>query len=154
MKRAYGASPVHLALHALSFALAGWAILQLFDVGRADNVLLWFVGSVVLHDALLWPFYSVLDQAGRIAAIVADRLGPRSAVNYIRVPVALSLLLGLIYLPALLGYNAGNQARVGLEGADHSLERWLIASAVMCMISAGLWILRARRAGALRPHGR
>jgi hypothetical protein len=81
LHRAYGATPLHLLAHLGALSLAAYAVLQLVGVGRADNVLLWFVGAVVLHDFLLLPFYSGLDRAGRRLAGSSRRF----AVNYVRV---------------------------------------------------------------------
>jgi len=143
MKARYGASPLHLLAHLAAFALVGWAMLQLVDIGRFDNVVLWLVGAVLLHDALLWPVYAALDQAAR-------RTAPSALVNYLRVPVALSALLALVYLPALLGLNEANQARVGAYGSQGALGRWLLATGVLCAISLAVWVVKGRHAGA-RP---
>jgi len=148
LRRGYGAGPVHLAAHALAFAAFGWVILQVIDIDRPLNVLLWFVGAFLLHDLVLLPFYAGLDR-------VSSRLtGPRAAL-YVRVPLAFSGLLLLVWLPTILDRNDGSFARVaGYEAREGALGAWLVATAVLCVISGALWVLRGRRAAASPPPGR
>ena len=141
MRQRYGSSPVHLAAHAAAFALAGWAVLQLIDVRRADNVLAWFLAALLLHDLLVLPAYSLLD---RVAARVA---GARS-INYVRVPVVLSALLFLVWFPTILGRNDASFGRVAGFTRDDVLAHWLALSAGLFVASALLWAIRGRRAGA------
>jgi hypothetical protein len=54
-----------LIAHVLMFALAGWAILEITDVGGASTILLWFIGAVIVHDALVWPLYSGADRGAQ-----------------------------------------------------------------------------------------
>ena len=50
MKERYGASPLHLVLHVALFAAFAWVALQVADAREAQNVVLWFVAAIVLHD--------------------------------------------------------------------------------------------------------
>ncbi len=137
IRRLYGDGPVHALAHLASFALAGWAILQLADVRPHLYVLGWFVGAIVLHDFELWPAYSILDRAA------APRLG--GAVNHVRIPLALSGLLALAFFPVMLGKSESAYARVsGLEW-DGYLLRWAIVTAVLLAGSAALYFVRGRR---------
>ena len=141
----YGASPLHALAHLAAFALAGFALLQLVDVRDAANVLVWFIGAVVLHDFVLLPFYSTLDRAAQAAS--------GDAVNYVRVPVGLSALLLLVYFPLILGRSTGKLEQVsGAPAADY-LARWLLITGLLCAGSAVLYGRRARRAAAKRPPG-
>jgi hypothetical protein len=141
VRRAYGSSPVHLAAHAIAFAAAGWAILQLADLRRFDNVLAWFAAALVLHDLVLLPFYSALDRTA------ARALGAR-AINYVRVPTAFSALLLAVWFPTITGLNDAAFGRVaGFTRAD-ALEHWVALSSGMFAISALLWLVRGRRAAA------
>jgi hypothetical protein len=142
MSRAYGSSPVHLAAHAIAFAAAGWAILQLADLRRFDNVVAWFVAALVLHDLVLLPFYSALDRT-------AARALRARAINYVRVPSAFSALLFAIWFPTITGLNDRAFGRVAGFTREDALEHWLALSAGMFAISAALWLLRGRRAAAL-----
>jgi hypothetical protein len=142
--RRYGASPAHLLAHGLLFAVAAWVLLQLVDVRRFDNVVAWLVAALILHDLVLLPAYSLLDRAGQG---VLGRLAPRdpAAINHLRVPVGLSALTLLVFLPLIAGRSDGNLARV--SGIDPSgyLERWLALVAALFALSALAWVVRARR---------
>jgi hypothetical protein len=130
---------VHLAAHLVAFALAGWAILQVVDVRRADNVLAWFLAAVVLHDLVLLPCYSALDR-------LATRAAGVRAINYVRVPAALSALLFMVWFPTILGLNDASFGRVAGFTREGVLERWLLLSAALFAASALLWLGRGRRA--------
>lgn len=135
--RRYGATPVHLAAHAVAFALAGWAILQLVDVRAASNLLLWFVGALLLHDLLLLPAYAALDR------LATGAIGPRT-VNYVRVPAAFSVLLFAVWFPTILGRNDATFGRVAGFTREGGLGRWLLLSAGLFATSSLLWLIRGR----------
>jgi hypothetical protein len=141
-RRGYGATPVHLLAHLAALALAAYALLRIVDLRRADNAIAWLVASVLLHDLVLLPFYTVLDRA---AQLLAGR-GPRRAfVNHVRVPVALSALLLLVYFPVMTGRTEGNYRRVsGLE-PDGYVGRWLLVSGLLFAASAVVFAIRLRR---------
>ena len=97
---------------------------------------------MVLHDFVLLPFYAVLD---RLAAV---RL--RGAINYVRVPVALSGLLLLVYFPVILGKGEAAYTRVsGLQWEGYA-ERWLLVTAALFAGSALLYGVRGRRSAGSR----
>jgi hypothetical protein len=144
VRRAYGSSPLHLAAHALAFATAGWAILQLTDLRRADSVLAWFVAALVLHDLVLLPFYAALDRAA------ARALGAR-AVNYVRIPAAFSALLLAVWFPTILGLNDVAFGRVAGFTREDALVHWLALTGALFAISAALWLVRGRRSAASPP---
>lgn len=139
MRKRYGASPLHLLAHLASLAIAGAALLLLLDVRPLTYVLAWLVGAIVLHDFVLLPFYGVLDRLGRIPL--------RGAINHVRIPVAISGLLLLVYFPVILGRSEPVFERVGGVGFDESyFGRWLLVSAALFVGSAVLYGVRATRA--------
>jgi hypothetical protein len=138
--RRYGASPVHLLAHALCLALAAWAIAQVVDIRRADNVAAWFIAALVLHDLIVLPAYSTLDRIAERA-----RLRGVTLVNHVRVPVILSALTFLVFFPLILGKSDGNLHRVsGLEPHGY-LERWLALVAGYFALSAIALFVRIKR---------
>ncbi len=146
-RRRYGASPLHALAHLAAFALAGFALLQLVDARDAGNVLVWFIGAVVLHDFVLLPFYSGLDRA-------AQAIGGRvPAVNHLRVPAGFSALLLLVYFPLILGLSTPKLERVSGAPAGDYLGRWLLITGALCAGSGALYVMRSRRAAAKRPPG-
>ncbi len=141
MRRRYGSSPIHLLAHLAAFALAGYALLQIFDARGARDVVVWFVAAVLLHDFLLLPAYSALDRAAQRVT------GP--AVNYLRVPVILSALLLLAFFPVISGRGEGAFRATSGQGYDGYLERWLLVSALLFAGSLAWWAIRGR--GSARP---
>jgi hypothetical protein len=139
VSRRYGAGPLHLLAHLAALALAGWALLQILPLRGADRVLLWLVGAIVLHDVLLWPLYSLLDRAERLAL-----RGPR--VNYVRVPAALSGLLLLVFFPVICGQGEGAYRGTSTLEYEGYLERWLLVSAALFIAAALFYVVQGRKA--------
>ena len=134
MRRLYGTTPLHLLAHGLLFAVFGWVVLKLLDARESFNILTWFVLAIVLHDLVLLPFYSALDRLGRTIL----RVPP----NAVRIPAGMSLLLLLLFFPAILGRNDGSFARVAGEEPEGYLERWLIVTAVLFAASLAPYVLK------------
>ena len=137
MRVRYGASPVHLLAHLALLPLVGWALLTVLDFRAASNVVLWLVGAVIVHDLVLLPAYSALDRIARTAT--------RRAINYVRVPAGLSLLLLIVFWGTIRGKGEGAYRRVsGLEYEGY-LARWLLVTGALFAISGALYLLRTRR---------
>ena len=139
MRARYGATPLHLVLHAGLFAAFAWVALQVADAREAQNIALWFVAAIVLHDLVLLPFYSAIDRAGARGV-----RGPQ--INYVRIPAGLSGVLLLLFFPAILGRNEASFARVAGVAPSGYLERWLLVTAALFLASAVLYVVRSRRA--------
>lgn len=144
MRRLYGTSPLHLVAHVAAFALAGFAVIGLADVRPHLYVLGWFVGAIVLHDAVLLPLYAGLDRLG------SATLG--GAINHVRVPLAISGLLALVYFPVILGKGSAVYERVSGLSYEGYAARWLLVTGALFLISGVLYVLRSR-AGAQRSAG-
>jgi hypothetical protein len=137
MRARYGASPIHLLAHLILLPLSGWALLTVLDFRAAPNVVAWLIGAVILHDLVLLPAYSTLDRLARTAA--------RGAVNYVRVPAGLSLLMLLVFWGTIRGNGEGAYKRVsGLEYEGY-FSRWLLVTAALFALSGALYLLRSRR---------
>jgi hypothetical protein len=100
-------------------------------------VVLWLVCAAVAHDLVLLPFYSLLDRA-------AERAIPGPAVNYVRVPAGLVLLLGLVFFGEISGRSDRAFTRASGIALQGSLARWLLASAVLFALAGALYLLRGR----------
>jgi hypothetical protein len=137
MKARYGASPLHLLAHLAAFALAAWALLAILDLGGRERIVLWLVAAVLVHDALLWPAYSLLDRLAR-------RGRPVAWANYVRVPVGISALLALVFFPVGCGKGERTYTRVSGAAWDGYASRWLLASALLFAAAGTLYLLRAR----------
>ena len=145
MRARYGASPVHLLGHLVAFAIAVWAISHVFDGRQPWNWVLWFVAGALLHDLLLLPFYSVLDRAARLLP------GPRTAVNFVRVPALMSGVMLLVYFPRILDRAPGNYTRVAGVAPEGYLRNWLLITAALFTASALLYVGRSAAARRRSP---
>jgi hypothetical protein len=130
--------------HLILLPIAGWALLTVLDFRAADNVVVWLVAAVILHDLILLPAYSGLDRLGRFA--VGD------AINYIRIPGGISLLMLLVFWSTIRGKGDGNFHYVSGLHYDGYAQRWLLVSAAMFAVSGGLYL--ARRGGSQRRSAR
>ena len=137
MRARYGASPIHLLAHLVLLPLIGWALLTVLDFRAASNVVLWLVAAVILHDLVLLPAYSAVDRAGQAAL--------RGAINYVRVPAGLSLLMLLVFWGTIRGKGEGAFHRVSGLTYDGYVTRWLLVSAALFAASGALYLLRTRR---------
>jgi len=135
VRRRYGASPLHLLAHLALLPLAGWALLQILQLNTARTILLWFLFAVILHDLVLLPAYSALDRAAQGVT--------GGAINYVRVPAGIWLLLGLVFYPVIAGRGDAAFHRVSGLHFEGYLERWLLAGAVLFSISAIAYTARA-----------
>jgi hypothetical protein len=146
VKRLYGSSPIHLLAHVASLALALWAIGQILDARSPLTIVVWLVGAVLLHDAILWPLYSLLDQLAWTAALAIDGGRRVPALNYLRVPFGLSVLMFMAAFPAITEHREQNYTRVSGIGFDGYLGRWLLACGLLFAGSAVIYAVRVRRA--------
>jgi hypothetical protein len=133
-ERTYGASPLHLLAHLALLPLCAWALVEVLGARAAGNVALWLVASVAVVDLVVLPLYTAADRAGRLVA--------RSAVNYVRVPAGLSLLMLVVFFGTIGGRGEGAyHAASGLRYEGYA-GRWLLVSAALFAGSALLYVLR------------
>ena len=150
-RRLYRNGPLHLLGHLALFALVAWVVGNLLDAGGALNILVWFVGAILVHDALFLPLYAGLD---RLAGRVLPRGGGRTAawpipmINHVRVPVVLSGVLFVVWFPLILGLSERTFAATAGVRPDGYLERWLLVTGVLVAASGLLYLVRLAR---LRP---
>lgn len=135
-RRLYGEHPAHAAVLLVSFVPALLALGQLLDERRID-VAKWLIGSAVLHDALVLPAYVLADAAA--VALWRRRPGQVAWLNFVRIPLAVSGMLLLVYSPEILGKAASFQDRTG-RSTDPYLGHWLGVTAILAAGSA-VWYL-------------
>ena len=111
------------------------------------NFAIWFVGAAVLHDLLLFPFYSLLDRiAGHPRRQTATRRP--ASLNYVRAPALISGLLLLVYFPLILGLSDHNYYLSTGHHLHAYARNWLLITAALFGGSGllyGLRLLRAKR---------
>ncbi len=114
--------------------LCAWALLELLGGRSAERIALWLVGAVVVHDLVVLPLYSGADRAARTVL--------RGAVNYVRVPAALSLLMLVVFWGTIAG--AGERAYHATSGEtfDGYAARWLLVTAALFAGSGLVYLVR------------
>lgn len=152
MKRAltrwYGANPLHLLALLTGFAFVGYVAVPML-ASSPWAIIIWFVGSAVLHDFLLFPLYTLADLPA--TAALRHRLehgGPTVRVpwiNHIRFPVVISGILGLMWLPLIARLPAGYSHFTGYS-LEPYLPRWLIVTGILFGVSGLLYAWRLGRA--------
>ena len=140
MRRLYGASPLHLLAHLALLPLAAWALLEILGGSSAARIVTWLVACVIAHDLVVMPLYSGADRALRAAT--------GGAINYVRIPAALSLLMLVVFWSTITGAGERAYTRVSGLAWDGYATRWLLVSAALFIGSALLYL--ARGAGARR----
>jgi hypothetical protein len=134
MRRLYGASPLHLLANLALLPLAGWAVLQVLDQRTATRIVVWLVAAAVVHDFVVLPLYSGADRGVRVLA--------GGAVNYVRVPAALSLLMLAVFWGTIAERGERTYSAVSGLAFEGYATRWLLVSAALFAGSAALYWLR------------
>jgi hypothetical protein len=147
LRNFYGAGPVHLLATVLCLALAAGAVTIVADDPSWLRMLVWFLAAVLLHDLVLFPFYTAAD---RVFGTVTRRPRRVPLVNHVRIPLLGAGLTFLLFLPGII--RQGEPAVRSASGLDQSpfLGRWLLLVAAMAGVSAivyGVRVLLARRPG-------
>jgi hypothetical protein len=134
MRARYGTSPIHLLAHLIALPIVGWALLTVLDFRAASNVVLWLIGAVILHDLILLPAYSTLDRLAQLAT--------RGAINYVRVPAGLSLLMLLVFWSTIRGKGSGNFHFASGLSYHGYFGRWLLVTAGLFALSGAVFLAR------------
>ncbi|MBN9097661.1 MULTISPECIES: hypothetical protein [unclassified Pseudonocardia] len=152
-RKLYGDNPLHLFAQIITLALAGYAAGRVpLESAVWPKMLVWFVGAALGHDLVLYPLYAIADSAAHFRLFRRARPLPHVAgvpwINYLRVPVGLSLLLLLVWWPLISNDAPGTFfAATGLT-TDVYLPRWLGITGVFVLVSAVLYAVAVRRAAA------
>ena len=153
----YGANPLHLLALLAAFALAGYAVRAVIAAGQFRGFAIWFAVAIIGHDLLLFPLYSLADLSvqrllpGRGRGNQAQQAPPGQVpgpplINYVRIPVAFSLLILMVFFPLILGLSEPGYHRASGLTTQPYLWRWLGVTGVLFAGSAVSYALRWRRA--------
>jgi hypothetical protein len=143
----YGAQPLHLIATLTSLLLCGYALLRITQIPGGGRVLIWLVAAALLHDLVALPLYSGLSRLAQGAAdnAIAGRAAKLMALNHVRVPAGLSLLLLVVYFPLILRVDPDHYMDTTGLSVDVYLGRWLLISAALFLISGIVYAIRMRR---------
>jgi hypothetical protein len=128
--------------------VCAWALIELYDVSSTKalaGIATWLLLAAVLHDLLVLPLYSGADRVAQRA------LGP--AINYVRIPAGLSLLLLLVFWGTIAGKGEGAYHAVSGRSFDGYATRWLLVTAALFTASGALYLAR-RGSARRRPRDR
>lgn len=148
----YGNSPLHLLAQLIAIAVAGYAASRVLfaEPGAAWlAILVWFVGAALGHDLILYPLYAIADGAAQFRPFRRTRPLPAVAgvpwINHVRVPIAFSLMILLVWWPLILSDAPGTFfAATGLTTGVY-LGRWWGITGVFLLISGLIYAVRVRR---------
>jgi hypothetical protein len=128
--------PLVVLAHLTLLPLCAWALLEILGGRSAQRIAIWLVACVIVHDLVVMPLYSGADRAVRRVA--------GGAVNYIRIPAALSLLMLVVFWGTIA--ERGEPAYTATSGQtfDGHAARWLLVSAALFAGSTVLYLLRRR----------
>ena len=151
----YGSSPAHLLLGLATLVVSAWAVVEAFSRDSPLSLTKWFGGSILAHDLVLLPLYSLL-LIGLLRVVGGREARERSSpsrrrllvLNHVRVPAALSLLMLLVFFPFVLGLAEGGYRGVSGLSTDPFLPRWLLLSAGLFLLSGLALAVRLARDGA------
>ncbi|MDQ3103005.1 MAG: hypothetical protein M3Q53_04105 [Actinomycetota bacterium] len=143
----YGAQPLHLIAVVVSLLLCGYALLRINNLDNSLRIVIWIVAAALLHDLVALPFYSVLSRIthGAAAQAIESRAMMVHALNHVRIPAGLSLLLLLVYFPLILRVASDEYVATTGQDVNVYLSRWLLISAAMFLISGVIYAIRLRR---------
>lgn len=147
MKRLYGASPLHLLALGFTFTLLGYIVyvagIQTFwnkDVWW-QSIGVWFAGSVIAHDLVLYPLYAIADRTLSFGLGRTHRMRV-SPLNYVRVPALGTALTFALFFPGIVQQGSETyRTATGLTQEPY-LGRWLLLSAALFGISALVYAIR------------
>ncbi|MEK8073667.1 hypothetical protein [Rhodococcoides navarretei] len=143
--RIYGGHPLHAVGLLLSFALVGYVVTLAGpqSLWNSDiwwkSILVWFFGSVLLHDAVLFPLYSLAD---RLITGIPRRTLAVSPVNFVRVPALGTGLTFLMFFPGILSQGAESYRAATGSTQEPFLGRWLALTAALFIVSAIAYFIR------------
>jgi hypothetical protein len=126
--------PAIVLAHLTLLPLCAWALLEILGGRSAQRIALWLVACVVVHDLIVLPLYAGADRGLRRLA--------GGAINYVRIPAALSLLMLVIFFGTIGERGERAYAATSGETFDGYAARWLLVSAALFAGSSLLYLVR------------
>ena len=143
LRSRYGDGPLHLIAVVISFAIVGYAFIQIAASPNPVSFAIFFAGAIVAHDLIAFPIYSALNLIGGRATSAA-RLGPET-INYVRVPALLAGFALVVWFPLILGLDPDRyESSTATAPADY-FGRWLALTGILFLGSGFVYVIRRRR---------
>jgi hypothetical protein len=153
LPRAYGAHPLHLLALLGCFALTGYVAVHVVNAPLLPRMVIWFVAAVVAHDLILFPLYALADRSLHGLLRLLPSMPHKGVpvvppVNYVRIPALGAGLTFILFLPGII--QQGGPTYIAATGQTQApyLGRWLLLAAAMFLVSAVVYAVRTRIAGA------
>jgi hypothetical protein len=127
-------SRISLLAYLALLPLCAWALLEILEGRSAERIAIWLVAAVVVHDLVALPLYSGADRAAQSVL--------RGAVNYVRIPAALSLLMLVVFWATIAGKGEGAYRATSGETFHGYATRWLLVTAALFAGAGLLYLLR------------
>ncbi|OBK99201.1 hypothetical protein A5646_01830 [Mycobacterium sp. 1245499.0] len=149
--RIYGSHPLHLLTMIAGFALLGYVVVVIRPATLWNphvwwqSIIVWFAAAIVTHDLVLFPVYACAD---RLLSRARAQASPQRAdagvpvLNHLRVPALGAGLTLLVFLPGILGQGASTYRAATGQTQDPFFGRWLLLTAAMFAVSAGIYAAR------------
>ncbi|HTX95575.1 MAG TPA: hypothetical protein VME67_12395 [Mycobacterium sp.] len=145
--RLYGSRPLHLLTLIAGFALLGYVVATIKPATLWNSqvwwqsIIVWFAAAIIANDLLLFPIYALLDWMLTRALGTPARANP-PVLNYVRVPALGAGLTLLVFLPGIIKQGASTYWAATGQTQDPFLGRWLLLTAALFAISAGIYAIR------------
>ncbi len=153
LSRAYGAHPLHLLALLGCFALTGYVAVHMVNAPLLPRMVIWFLAAVVAHDLILFPLYALADRSLHSLLKLVPSAPHKGVpvvptVNYLRIPALGVAFTFVLFLPGII--QEGGPTYLAATGQTQApyLGRWLLLAAAMFLVSAIVYAIRTRIAGA------
>src|ERR1700712_4229492 len=107
-----GSNPALLRLLLVAATVAGYAVVHWLQAPTPVRLLVWFAAALIGHDLIAAPVYIGIDRL-IVRGIAGADPGPvisrwrRAAINHVRFPLGLSLLLMIMWYPLIFKRSDG-----------------------------------------------
>ena len=137
---------VLVALGVALIGLGGWVLTDTVDPNRYGGLLLWLVGSVVVHDAVLAPVVAVVSLLARRAG----RRVPAAVFAVVQAAVVVGALFSLVVVPEIVAKARGPKNDTVLP-FDYGLRLAVLWAVIALLTAAVVALYLARRRQKVRP---
>lgn len=140
----YGAGPLHMLAALAMTAICGYGAIRILGSPDPLGVFIWLAGAVLLHDAIAFPLYTVFARIAFGRACESPKPETVAAATHLRVAIFLSGLLFIVWFPEILTLQGDRYTSASGVSSSVFLERWLLLSAGIFVISGLSYALRVR----------